>query len=407
MAPRASPGQGPTAARPALLLAALLLVGGVCYGLLGLGDLLLGRWLDRQASQINAPARAIEARRALEQDQAQGADARAQGDRTMLFPALFETGVFRQMAQAQGGLPLGAQADALLLYCNEGAGLVRYRSDRFGLRNDDAIWDEAVIDVALLGDSYVQGACVAAPDTLAGRLQATGRRVVSLGMAGNNAIHHAAVARAFLPALQARFAVLVFYPNDNQDEHDSVFRALAFDPQPGYVRREGARRLPAQAQADANRLLALAEAEADRQRLAEAADKPRPAPWYQRVGRHLALPHLRRVLRQAVLQVTEAGLAWSSRLAIDTLVELCRPPACQPVLAYIPNSEFWRPDARAPAYRAALQAHAATHGAALRWVDAGPALAPLGLQAYASHGPHLSPAGYQAVATAIQGELLP
>ena len=114
-------------------MAALLLIGLVCYALLGLGDLLLGRWLDHQATVINAPARAIEARRALEQDQAQLAAGRAQGDRTMLFPALFETGVFRQMAQAQGQLPLGAQADAQLLYCNEGGGLVRYRSDRFGL----------------------------------------------------------------------------------------------------------------------------------------------------------------------------------------------------------------------------------------------------------------------------------
>lgn len=390
-----------------MLLAALLLVGLVCYGLLGLGDWLLGRWLDRQASQLNVPARAIEARRALEQDQALVAAARAQGDRTMLFPALFETGVFRQMAQVQGELPLGAQADAQLLYCNEGGGLVRYRSDRFGLRNDDGIWDEAIIDVALLGDSYVQGACVALADNLGGRLQASGRRVVNLGMAGNNAIHHAAVARAFLPALQARFAVLVFYPNDNQDEHDSVFRRLAFDRQPGYVRREGSRRLPAQAQAGAVRLLALAEKEADRQRLADPVGHSSPAPWYQRIGRYLGLYHLRQLLHQAVLRVTEPGLAWSSRLAIDTLVELCRPPACQPVLAYIPNSEFWRPDKRAPAYRAALQAHAASHGAWLRWVDTGPALAPLGLQAYASHGPHLSPAGYQAVATAIERQLRP
>lgn len=379
----------------------LLLLG---YALLCGVDLLLARWLDRQITLANAPARAIEARRAEQQDAPQLAAARAAGHRTLLFPALFEHGVFQALARRHGVLPLGAQPSTPLVYCNEGAGLVTYTSDRFGFRNANAAWDVPELSIALLGDSFVHGACVAEPDTMAARLAVAGHTVLSLGTSGNNALMHAAVARAYLPALRPRHAVMVFYANDNEDEEHSPLRPLALPEVPDYVVRDGVRLLPGAAYQRLAALWVDAEAEAQRQyararagpaALAGTTTEPRRLPKW------LALATLRAVAGTAYLRWRDGALPWSSRLAIDTLASQCRQAGCQPVLVYIPNSHFWRPDPRADGYRQALRAYAAQKYPDMAWIDPSPDLAALGLAAYAPMGPHLSATGYAVVAKVL------
>lgn len=385
----------------------VLLLG---YGLLCLADLLLARWLDRQITLANAPARAIELRRAAQQDVTQLAAARALGKRTMLFPALFEQAAFQAIARRHGVLPLGTQPSAALVFCNEGTGLVTYVSDRFGFRNPDAAWDVPKVAVALLGDSFVQGACVADQHTMAARLAAAGHSVVSLGTSGNNGLMYAAVARAFLPALRPRHAVMVFYANDNEDEEGSALRPLALPESPDYVAREGDRLRPgpayqrlvpvwAEGEAEAQRQIAGSEGGLDSLAGAGAAADARRLPKW------LALTTLRTVARSAYKRWSGGALPWSSRLAIDALAEHCQPAGCQPILVYIPNSSFWRPDPRADGYRQALRAHAAQYYPSMEWLDPSPQLAELGMAAYAPMGAHLSMAGYAVVAKAIDSAL--
>jgi len=387
----------------------VLLLG---YSLLCLADLLLARWLDRQITLANAPARAIELRRAAQQDVAQLAAARASGKRTMLFPALFEQEAFQAIVRRHGVLPLGTQPSASLAYCNEGAGLVTYASDRFGFRNPDAAWDAPTVTVALLGDSFVQGACVADQDTIAARLAAAGHTVVSLGTSGNNGLMHAAVARAFLPVLRPRHAVMVFYANDNDDEEDSALRALALPESPDYVVREGARLRPGPAYQRLVPVWAEGEAEAQRQVARSAGGPNEPAgpgeaADVRRLPKWLALVTLRTVARSGYRRLTGGALPWSSRLAIDTLAAHCQSVGCQPVLVYIPNSSFWRPDPRGDSYRQALKAYANRRYPSMPWIDTSPDLAELGSTAYASMGGHLSAAGYAVVARAIALQLPP
>ena len=58
--------------------------------------------------------------------------------------------------------PVGTLPHTKTFYCNEGYGLIRFKSDRFGLRNNDEDWDEIRNKGAtfFIGDSFTQGACV-------------------------------------------------------------------------------------------------------------------------------------------------------------------------------------------------------------------------------------------------------
>lgn len=396
-----------------------LLVLVLAYALLCLADWWLARWMDRQITLANAPARAIEAQRAEQQDVHQLAAARAAGNRTMLFPALFEQAPFQAMMRRHGVLPLGAQPSASLVYCNEGAGLVTYVSDRFGFRNADAVWDAPDIGVALLGDSFVHGACVADGQTMAAHLAAAGQMVINLGTSGNNGLMHAAVARVYLPAIRPRHAVLVFYANDNEHEEDSVLRAWALPDAPDYLVRDAAGRLrPGPAYQRLSALWAEAEAEALHQQARQQAHHQAPAQGGQvepvrtaataeprPLPKWLLLTALRTVLKAAWWRWTGEALPWSSRLAIDTLAVQCQQAGCRPALAYIPNSPFWRPDPRAEGYRQALRAYAAQRYPGMAWIDLSPGLAKLDKAAYASMGPHLSAAGYAVAAQTIDQAL--
>lgn len=385
---------------------ASLLVLLLGYGLLCLSDLLLARWLDRQITLANAPARAIELRRAAQQDVAQLAASRSSGQHTMLFPALFEQEAFQAIARRYRVLPLGTQPLTSLAFCNEGTGLVTYVSDRFGFRNPDAAWDGPALDIALIGDSFVQGACVADQHTVAARLAAARHSVVSLGTSGNNGLMHAAVVRAFLPALRPRHAVMVFYANDNEDEEGSALVDLALPEATDYVARDGARLVPGPAYQRLMPVWTEGTTEAERQIARSGGSPGAPAGAgaptnAQRWPKWLALSTLRAVALTAYKRWTGGALPWSSRLAIDTLAANCQPAQCQPLLVYIPNSSFWRPDPRADSYRQALRAHAAQYYPGMAWIDLSPLLAELGVAAYAPMGPHLSSAGYAVVAKAI------
>lgn len=108
--------------------------------------------------------------------------------------------------------PLAPQPHTNLYLCNEGYGLVRYTSDRFGFRNPDDAWRDSV-DVVLIGDSYVHGACVGDADTIAGQLRSR-FRVLNLGTIGNNPVNYASLAKVFLPNIITKKVAMIFYEND-------------------------------------------------------------------------------------------------------------------------------------------------------------------------------------------------
>lgn len=398
-----------------VVIVGYFLVMLIIYIALILADVISDAYLQnidgRKAAQI-------EAERACDEDYQKIEEARRLGYRSLLYPDLYDSFPYRSLAEKYGVAPLAPRPNKDLYYCNEGYGQIRYRSDRYGFRNVDSIWDMPLVDVVLIGDSFVHGACVGADENISGHLLARGMATLNLGTGGNSPVHYAAIAKTFLGVKAVKNAVMVFYPNDNiSDERESVFNKLFISGSAKYFASKGkdgssprlSRGLDSVYE-DSEALLAASVRELDTQRqvsVSQCAESKkvgaRIRTYAAGVKSHLALKNLHNLVRGHVIkpveQSTQKELPYGSRLAIELLQRECEVNKCRPLVVYIPNSDFWRPDPRAKHYARLLRDQAEKSG--VPFLDASTQLAELGRSAYAIKGPHLSPEGYSAVAALI------
>ena len=82
--------------------------------------------------------------------------------------------------------PIAGISNRQTIFCNEGGERIVYESDRHGFRNRDLFWDENEIDIALLGDSFAQGACVKDEYTIHEKINHyTKKKILNLGYQGH------------------------------------------------------------------------------------------------------------------------------------------------------------------------------------------------------------------------------
>ena len=122
--------------------------------------------------------------------------------------------------------PLGGKQNSKTYFCNEGYGLIKYQSDRFGLRNDDKKWESInnyQKKAFFIGDSFVHGACVNNKDTISEIFQKeSGIFSFNLGSVGATPVHYEAFIKMFLKPLfqnqkikKSDSVFMIFYFNDN------------------------------------------------------------------------------------------------------------------------------------------------------------------------------------------------
>jgi hypothetical protein len=111
-----------------------------------------------------------------------------------------------------GGLPFSS-----VNLCESGSRVVSYAADRFGFRNPDKLHD-ATVDVALVGDSFVEGICLPDGQDLAGQVRKRQPGTVSFGTRGAGPLLDLAVVGRYGPIVRPTWTVIVFYEgNDWQD----------------------------------------------------------------------------------------------------------------------------------------------------------------------------------------------
>ena len=120
--------------------------------------------------------------------------------------------------------PIGSLPNTKTFYCNEGYGLIKYKTDRFGLRNIDNKWNKInqSNNIFVIGDSFVNGACVPNYKTIPDNLETfTKINTLNLGSSRNDPYDYTAVLNSIVnPTLKIisdknNFVILVFFPNDN------------------------------------------------------------------------------------------------------------------------------------------------------------------------------------------------
>ena len=62
-------------------------------------------------------------------------------------------------------------SNSKIIFCNEPGYFTIYHSDRNGFNNPDNVWAEEQLDIVMLGDSYVHGACVNQGDDMAAQVR--------------------------------------------------------------------------------------------------------------------------------------------------------------------------------------------------------------------------------------------
>ena len=138
--------------------------------------------------------------------------------------------------QKQDFLPLSGISHENTIYCNEEGYYAKYNSDRYGFNNPDDIWDNSIIDYLLIGDSFVQGACVYEKHNISGNLKKiSNKKVLNLGQDSNGPLINLATIREYLFKDKVK-NVLWFYYEGN-DLYDLQYE-IKFDILKKYISDE-------------------------------------------------------------------------------------------------------------------------------------------------------------------------
>ncbi len=125
-------------------------------------------------------------------------------------------------------IPLAGFPNAKTIFCSEKNYFATYQSDRHGFNNPDLEWDKSITKYVLIGDSFVHGACVDEPETIAGNLRkkigkSFNKGILNLGMAGNGPLLEYATIKEYMPGIKAEIVLWFYYEgNDLTDYYTEI-----------------------------------------------------------------------------------------------------------------------------------------------------------------------------------------
>ena len=103
--------------------------------------------------------------------------------------------------------PLSTVPNVISVFCNESGSYTLYTSDERGFNNSAGIWAMPRLDVAFIGDSYTEGACVPSQQNMVSRVREEIPATLNLGMAGNGPLLELATLSEYLPEKMPRVVV--------------------------------------------------------------------------------------------------------------------------------------------------------------------------------------------------------
>jgi len=125
------------------------------------------------------------------------------------FPATFPA--WQGLPSEEAGLlPLGGISRVTTVFCNEMGQYILYRSDEHGFHNPEGIWSSPRFEVAVLGDSFAQGACVPTEQNFVELLRRKYPSTLNLGMVGNGPLLMLAGLKEFLVELRPGIVLWVY-----------------------------------------------------------------------------------------------------------------------------------------------------------------------------------------------------
>lgn len=112
--------------------------------------------------------------------------------------------------------PFGGISRTTNVFCNEMGEYSIYDADEHGFNNPLGSW-EGRVDVAIIGDSFIHGACLKQGDDIASQLRGKGLRTLNLGMGGTGPIIYSAVLKEYAEPVRPKVVVWGYYAVDIRD----------------------------------------------------------------------------------------------------------------------------------------------------------------------------------------------
>ena len=110
-------------------------------------------------------------------------EAKKNGFYSSIYPkTILDYDSIKSLSQKYNFIPLASIPDENVFLCDEGYGLIKFKNDKYGFRNDNNEWDSFEESTLLIGDSYVQGHCVHENYTIKGLLKSKGIKTLNLGI---------------------------------------------------------------------------------------------------------------------------------------------------------------------------------------------------------------------------------
>ncbi|MEZ4295327.1 MAG: hypothetical protein R3B70_10160 [Polyangiaceae bacterium] len=114
-------------------------------------------------------------------------------------------------------LPFGGISSKRIVYCNEGGKWAEYDSDEHGFNNPKGLWAKDSLEVALIGDSFTQAACVGADENAAHWIRQRYPDTVNVAMAGNGPLIELGTLEEYIAPKRPQKVLWIYYNNDMPD----------------------------------------------------------------------------------------------------------------------------------------------------------------------------------------------
>lgn len=331
-----------------------------------------------------------------------------EGYESIYYPILYEQNYLKLKKEINLDIiPINSKPYAKNYYCNEGYGLIKYTSDRFGFRNNDDIWkiDNTKNKILLVGDSFAHGACLKTESTIATFIEKTNYQIGGVGdekrinnkvvfnvaLGGNDPYIYASLIHLFSPIIKPDYIVVVFYANDKTYKKNSIFLK---NLQPNLHKNYFSNNYLSQKIKDT-----IDQSSLLLKKINLEKEKNLQPSLFAKIKILLNFNYTKDIIVNTYVKFSKT-IPFSSRLTIDKAIENCKIYNCKPVIVYIPNSKYWRPDSGSDAFADSLNFYTIQNK--INFIDMREYFSNfVEDKLYAKSGPHLSPFGSKLVANKI------
>jgi hypothetical protein len=281
--------------------------------------------------------------------------------------------------------------------CDEGYGMIKYKSDRFGFRNNDKNWDNLnqAFKIMIIGDSFAQGSCVEDEFYINDILNKKFNKKVNiynLASSGNGPAINSSVISNFTEIIKPDIMLIILFSNDQKDKISNPFFTQSRKELDNYfVHRDGKPFLSED----------ISDTLMETEKYIIGLNKKNRSfsnfSFFEKLKKYLLLKHTTNKITELYNSIF-FKLPNSTKFFIDLANNKCS-KKCKLIFTYIPPSDYWSKEPLAKKYEREIVGY--LKKSEIEYLDLSSIIDSSDILNYAPMGPHLSIEGYQKISMSI------